>query len=70
MPSNRSYDISAIVVNNAVVEPVSGSYYAKQTYTKRDTCTLTNSQTQEFYNNVSYFDGMAGTHAQVLNPNW
>ena len=70
MPSNRSYDISAIGVNNAVVEPVSGSHYAKQTYTKRDTCTLTNSQTQEFYNNVSYWKrGSTGYGVNFLLPN-
>ncbi len=40
MPSNRSYDLSAIALNNAIAEPVSGSQYARLDYKTKDSCTL------------------------------
>lgn len=69
MPSNRSYDISGIGLNSATAEPVSGTHYAKQTYTTKDSCTLVVSQTQEFYNSVSYWQrGASGYGVNFLLP--
>ena len=69
IPSNRSYDISAIGINNSVAEPVSGSHYAKQTYTTQDSCKLTVSYTKEFYNGISSWQrGASGYGVNFLLP--
>lgn len=40
MPSNRSYDVFGIALNNSVAEVVSGSQYFKTTYKKYDACLM------------------------------
>lgn len=43
MPSNRSYDLFAIAINNSEGAPLSGSHYARTNYTLNSSCSKTNS---------------------------